>query len=95
MPASGSCRRARTYYEYALRYATTTSLSAEEIHRLGLEQMAELRCSRGLNLQEPGDDPRERGAIGWSARWRAMHAFIYPNTEQLASSNCSTISMRA
>ena len=32
----------RVSYEYSLRYATTTSMSAEDVHRMGLEQMAEL-----------------------------------------------------
>ncbi|MDZ3831030.1 MAG: DUF885 family protein [Sphingopyxis sp.] len=67
------------YYDYALRYATTTSLSAEEIHQLGLERMAELSARADTILRQQGmtkGSVAERlNALGKDPR------FIYPNTE--------------
>jgi uncharacterized protein (DUF885 family) len=67
------------YYEYALRYATTTSMNAEEIHRMGLEQMAELSARVDAILKKEG---MTQGTVG-----ERLHAlatdprFIYPNTD--------------
>ena len=68
-----------SYYKYALRYATTTSLSAEEIHRLGLEQIAELSAQADRLLKSQG---MTQGTVG--ERFRALATdprFIYPNTD--------------
>ncbi|WP_116810988.1 DUF885 domain-containing protein [Steroidobacter cummioxidans] len=67
------------YYNYALRYATTTSLSAEEIHRVGLEQMAELSARADRIMKSQG---MTRGTVG--ERFHAIatdQRFIYPNTD--------------
>lgn len=67
------------YYKYALRYSTTTALSAEEIHRLGLEQMAELSARADQILKSQG---MTQGTVG--ERLRALGTdprFIYPNTD--------------
>lgn len=67
------------YYRYALRYATTTPLSAEEIHRLGLEQMAELSARADRIMKSQG---MTRGTVG--ERFHAIATdkrFIYPNTD--------------
>lgn len=67
------------YYKYALGYSTTTSLSAEEIHRLGLEQMAELSARADRILKSQG---MTKGTVG--ERLRALltdKRFIYPNTD--------------
>jgi uncharacterized protein (DUF885 family) len=64
------------YYAYALRFATTTGMSAEEVHKLGLDRMAALTaradaifrnraCRRG----------RSPSACANSAR---IHAFFIP-----------------
>jgi uncharacterized protein (DUF885 family) len=67
------------YYKYALRYSTTTALSAEEIHRLGLEQMAELSARADRIMKSQG---MTRGTVG--ERFHAIATdkrFIYPNTD--------------
>lgn len=67
------------YYQYALRYSTTTSLSAEEVHQLGLEQMAALSARADEILKSQG---MTQGSVG--ERLRALAAdkrFIYPNTD--------------
>jgi len=67
------------YYKYALRYATTTSMSAEEVHRMGLEQMAELSSRADQLLKAQG---MTQGTVG--ERLRALTTnprFIYPNTD--------------
>lgn len=67
------------YYEYALRYATTTSLNAGEIHRLGLEQMAKLSARADQILKSQG---MTQGTVGERLRALATDArFIYPNTD--------------
>jgi uncharacterized protein (DUF885 family) len=68
------------YYEYALRYATTTSMTAEEIHRMGLEQMAALTSQAEAILKSQG---MTQGTVG--ERMRALATdprFIYPNTDE-------------
>lgn len=67
------------YYKYALRYATTTSMSAEEVHKMGLEQMAELSARADELLKGQG---MTQGTVG--QRLRALGTdprFIYPNTD--------------
>jgi uncharacterized protein (DUF885 family) len=67
------------YYKYALRYATTTSMSAEEVHKMGLDQMAELSARVDQLLKAQG---MTQGTVG--QRLRALTTdprFIYPNTD--------------
>jgi uncharacterized protein (DUF885 family) len=67
------------YYKYSLRYATTTSMSAEEVHRMGLDQMAELSSRVDQLLKAQG---MTQGTVG--ERLRALVTdprFIYPNTD--------------
>lgn len=67
------------YYQYALRYSTTTQLNAEEVHRLGLEQMAELSARADKILKSQG---MTQGSVG--ERLRALASdkrFVYPNTD--------------
>lgn len=67
------------YYRYALRYATTTSMSAEEVHKMGLEQMAELSSRIEQLLKAQG---MTQGTVGQRLRALATDArFIYPNTD--------------
>jgi uncharacterized protein (DUF885 family) len=68
------------YYAYALRFATTTSMNADEIHALGLARMAELTARADEIF-------RKQGMSGGSVaeRFRALGEdprFIYPNTEE-------------
>ncbi|HKR24842.1 MAG TPA: DUF885 family protein, partial [Allosphingosinicella sp.] len=67
------------YYAYGLKYATTTTMSADEIHQLGLDQMAELsaeadRILRAQGMSE-GSVAARLGALGRDPR------FVYPNTD--------------
>jgi len=67
------------YYAYGLRYATTTNMSAEEIHRLGLDQMAELTARAEEILRAQG---MTQGTV--AERLRALGsdpAQLYPNTD--------------
>ena len=67
------------YYAYGLRYATTTRMSADEIHRLGLDQIAELSSRVGGILRGQG---MTQGTI--AERMRALGSdprFVYPNTD--------------
>jgi uncharacterized protein (DUF885 family) len=67
------------YYEYALQFATTTAMSAEEIHKLGLERMAELTARADFIFKAKGIT---NGTV--AERLRALgkdSRFIYPNTD--------------
>jgi uncharacterized protein (DUF885 family) len=67
------------YYIYALRFATTTRMVAEEIHKLGLDRMAELTARADSILKAEG---MTRGRV--AERLRALGKdprFIYPNTD--------------
>jgi len=67
------------YYAYGLRYATTTSMSADEIHQLGLDQIADLSSQVDRILRAQG---MTQGSVG--ARMRALGSearFVYPNTD--------------
>lgn len=67
------------YYAYALRYATTTGMSAEEVHKLGLDRMADLTARADAIFREQG---MTKGSV--AERLRALgkdKKFIYPNTD--------------
>jgi uncharacterized protein (DUF885 family) len=71
--------KGEAYYNYALKYATTTSVSAEEIHRMGLEQMAELSARADEILKSQG---MSKGTVGERlAALQTDKRFIYPNTD--------------
>lgn len=71
--------KGEAYYNYALKYATTTSVSAEEIHRMGLEQMAELSARADEILKSQG---MSKGTVGERlAALQIDKRFIYPNTD--------------
>ena len=68
------------YYAGALRAATTTDMGAEEIHRLGLEQVAELEAQLDPILRAQGlteGTPGER-----LAQLNKDPAQLYPNTDE-------------
>jgi uncharacterized protein (DUF885 family) len=68
------------YYAYGLRYATTTNMSADEIHQLGLDQIAELTSRADAILRQQG---MTQGTV--AARLRALGddpRFLYPNTDE-------------
>ena len=85
------------YYAYGLRYATTTTMSADEIHRLGVDQMAELTARADQILRAQG---RTQGTV--AERLRALGsepAQLYPNTDAgktqlLADLNAQMVAIR-
>ena len=67
------------YYAYGLRYYTTTDMSGEDIHRMGLEQVAELSSRADALLKAQG---LSQGSVG--ARIRELskdQRYVYPNTD--------------
>ena len=67
------------YYAYGLRYATTTNMTAEEIHQLGVDQIAALSAQADTILRSRG---MTRGTV--AERLAALGrdpAQIYPNTD--------------
>jgi uncharacterized protein (DUF885 family) len=67
------------YYAYGLRFATTTRMTADEIHQLGLDQMAELTAQADTILRAQGmtqgSVAARLGALGGDSR------HVYPNTD--------------
>ena len=68
-----------SYYDWLLKVGTTTPLSADEIHRLGLDQVAALASQMDGLLKAQG---LTQGTVG--ARMSALGKdprFLYPNTD--------------
>ncbi|HZG32174.1 MAG TPA: DUF885 family protein, partial [Sphingopyxis sp.] len=68
------------YYAYALRYATTTGMSAEEVHQLGLDRVADLSAQADAIFRAQG---MTKGSV--AERMRALGKdprFLYPNTDE-------------
>jgi len=67
------------YYAYGLRYATTTNMSADEIHQLGLDQIADLSGRVDSILRAQG---MTQGTVGQRMKALGSEArFVYPNTD--------------
>lgn len=67
------------YYEHALHDSTTTRLTADEIHNIGLEQAKELNARAEVLLKAQG---MTQGSVG--ARIQALYKdarYHYPNTD--------------
>ena len=67
------------YYSWALRLGTTTTRSAAEIHKIGLEQNAEIKARMDALLKAQG---LTQGSVG--ERVTALNKdprFLYPNTD--------------
>lgn len=67
------------YYANSLRYITTTRLTADEIHRTGLDQMAELSARADVLLKAQG---LTQGSV--AERIKALGddpKYVYPNTD--------------
>ena len=85
------------YYAYGLRYAKTTGMSADEIHQLGLDQIADLSARADSILRAQG---MSDGSV--AQRLRALGQdprVLYPNTEPgkaqlLADLNAQMADMR-
>src|SRR3546814_20370752 len=68
------------YYAYALRFATTTGMSAEEVHQLGLDRMAALTARADAIFKAPG---MTKGSV--AERMRALGKeprFLSPTTDK-------------
>ena len=67
------------FYAYGLRYATTTDMAADEIHKLGLDRMAALTAQADAILRKEG---MTQGSV--AQRLLALGKeprFIYPDTD--------------
>lgn len=68
------------YYANSLHYITTTGMSADEIHRVGLEQVADLTARSDALLKAQG---LSQGTVGERmAALTANPANVYPNTDE-------------
>ena len=68
------------YYAWGLRANTTTSRSAEEIHRIGLEQVADLHSRIDTLLRAQG---WTQGSVGERLnRTNTEERFLFPNTDE-------------
>ncbi|MEN5053821.1 DUF885 domain-containing protein [Brevundimonas naejangsanensis] len=68
------------YYRYGLKNYTTSSLSPDEVHQMGLEQVAEISARADALLKAQG---MTQGTVG--ERIAAIGAdprFVYPNTDE-------------
>ncbi|MBX9616002.1 MAG: DUF885 family protein [Caulobacteraceae bacterium] len=85
------------FYRYGIQSYTTTNLSGDEIHAIGLEQLAELSARADELLKAQG---LTQGSVG--ARIAALGKdprYLYPNTDEakdqlLADLNAQTIEVR-
>lgn len=68
------------YYRFGLKYFTTSSMTPDEVHQMGLEQVAEISARADALLKAQGmtqGTVGERiGALGKDPR------FVYPNTDE-------------
>lgn len=67
------------YYAYALRFATTTGMTAEEVHKLGRDRVAELTARADAIFKAQG---MTKGSV--AERMLALGKdprFLYPNTD--------------
>lgn len=68
------------YYGNSLHYITTTRMSADEIHRIGVEQVADLTARSDALLKAQG---YSQGTVGERmAALTANPANLYPNTDE-------------
>jgi uncharacterized protein (DUF885 family) len=67
------------YYANSLRYITTTRLTAEEIHRIGLEQVADLTARSDALLKAQG---MTKGTVAERIKGlSAVPGQVFPNTD--------------
>lgn len=68
------------FYEYGIKSYTTTTLSGDEIHRIGLEQLAELSARADVLLKAQG---LTQGSVGDRiAALGKMPEHLYDNTDE-------------
>lgn len=72
--------RGDEFYAHALRYYTSTGMSADEIHQVGLDQVAELTARADALLRKIG---KTEGSVGQRvASLSDMEGQVYPNTDE-------------
>jgi len=75
----GARREGERYYDMCLRFQTSTGLSPQEAHQIGLEQVAQIQAMADPRLRARG---YTEGSVG--ARLTAFGqdpAYLYPNTD--------------
>jgi len=78
-PAAGRLPEGERFYQQCLRFHTSTSLTPDEAHRIGLDQMAELSAQADPLLRREG---LTQGSVG--ARITALgqqERYLYPNND--------------
>jgi len=68
------------YYRFGLKYFTTSSMTPDEVHQMGLEQVAEISARADVLLKAQG---MTQGSVG--ERIAALGKdprFVYPNTDE-------------
>jgi uncharacterized protein (DUF885 family) len=78
-PAAGRLPEGERFYQQCLRFHTSTSLTPDQAHEIGLRQMAELSAEADPLLRREG---LTRGSVG--ARITELgrqERYLYPNTE--------------
>lgn len=99
-PGDGATRlpNGEAIYAAALAQATTTNMSPEEVHQLGLSQVAEYSAELDVLLRQAGFT---KGTVGERlAALNSSPAQVFPNTDAgraqlLASLNASYLAMQA
>ena len=76
----GARRNGEAYYDLCLRFQTSTGLSPQEAHQVGLDQVAQIEALADPLLRERG---YTEGSVG--ARLTAFGQdprYLYPNTDE-------------
>ena len=68
------------YYRFGLKYFTTSSMTPDEVHQMGLEQVAEISARADALLKAQG---MTQGSVGERiAALGKEPRFVYPNTDE-------------
>ncbi len=79
VPAAGRLPDGERYYNLCLRYHTSTALTPDEAHRIGLQQMAELTAEADPLLRREG---LTRGSVGARiTELSRQERYLYPNDD--------------
>jgi len=74
--------RGEEYYAHCLAFHTTTNLSADEIHELGLQEVKKIEAEIRALLKKDGLNSEEKGVGEIIQEISKNKAFYYPNTAQ-------------
>jgi uncharacterized protein (DUF885 family) len=78
-PAAGRLPQGARFYQQALRFHTSTTLTPDQAHEIGVRQMAELSAEVDPLLQREG---LTQGSVGTRINaLRAQERYLYPNTD--------------